>query len=491
VSGLVGNVLDHYRLVEQVGQGGMATVYRATDTRSMQDVAVKVLSPTIGSEKRFVRRFRREASLVSRLKHAHIVPVIGYGQAKGFVYIAMPFVAGDTLQDRIAKRRLTEAEAARWISQIASALEFAHRKGIIHRDIKPSNILIDKSGNARLTDFGLARMVEGSSTLTGSLLMGTPAYVSPEQARGDRLDARSDQYSLGVILYQIVTGRLPFDGESPMVMALKHIQEAVPLPRYDQPEILPEVEAVILKALAKDPARRFASAEALGQAFQMAQEGKLPPGVSLPSALTTHIAAAPVLPPRMRSTPSSRRPAATGFLVVITAAALLVAGAMALPALRQALGFGGQLPAPATATLSVPAPVTLPTATPGFTLTATPVESATCPGVRMTNFARQGSDVRWTLDNARAVPLRLANVLPGGPTDNPPVGIWLGGQALWVLPPGATPEADATLTLPPDLSLVEAGSTRQFLLRYTWEDVEAAYSLDLVFEDGCVLGTTW
>ncbi len=211
--GLVGTTLDSYRLVDQIGQGGMSTVYRAVDTRTQQEVAVKALSPTISSDKRFVRRFRREAGLLFRLRHPNIVPVTDYGEAKGVVYLVMPLVLGDTLHDRLTQQKLSVPDLSRWIGQVSDALQFAHDQGVIHRDIKPANVMISRTGNALLTDFGLARLVEGSHSLTGSMLMGTPAYVSPEQGRGQMLDARSDQYALGVILYQIAAGRLPFEGD--------------------------------------------------------------------------------------------------------------------------------------------------------------------------------------------------------------------------------------------------------------------------------------
>src|SRR3990172_6795740 len=159
----------------------------------------------------------------------------------------MPYVAGTTLFDRMARFKVSEAEAARWIGQVSSALGFAHAQGVIHRDVKPSNILIDEAGNALLTDFGLARLIEGSNTLTGSMVMGTPAYVSPEQGRGRSLDPRSDQSSLGGILYQMATGRLPFEGNSPMATVLMHMQEPVPRPGRFNPNLSPAVERVILQ----------------------------------------------------------------------------------------------------------------------------------------------------------------------------------------------------------------------------------------------------
>jgi len=187
MSSLIGRQLDHYEILAMVGRGGMATVYQAVDVRSGEEVALKVLAPGIGSDRRFIRRFRREASLVSKLRHPNIVPVLAYGESDGFVFTVMPYVAGETLYARMKGGRLSREECSRWIGQICEALTYAHEQGIIHRDIKPSNVIIDEAGIARLTDFGLARLVAGHSSLTGSMLMGTPAYVSPEQGRGEDL----------------------------------------------------------------------------------------------------------------------------------------------------------------------------------------------------------------------------------------------------------------------------------------------------------------
>jgi serine/threonine-protein kinase len=248
MSTLVGQMLEHYRLVELVGQGGMATVYRALDTRSLQDVAIKVLSSTAVGDRRFVRRFRREAGFVKNvLRHPNIVGVLDYSEVRGLVYLVMPYISGQTLYDRMTRKRVTDPEAARWIDQVAGALEFAHQKGIIHRDVKPANIIVDDAGDAHLTDFGLARMIEGSNTLTGSMLMGTPAYVAPEQGRGKRVDGRSDEYSVGVVMYQLAAGRVPFEGSSPMATVLLHIQEPVPRPSRFNPGLSQAVEKVILR----------------------------------------------------------------------------------------------------------------------------------------------------------------------------------------------------------------------------------------------------
>jgi hypothetical protein len=271
--GLVGTTLDSYRLVDQIGQGGMSTVHRAIDTRTQQEVAVKALAPTISSDKRFVRRFRREADLLFRLRHPNIVPVTDYGESKGVVYLVMPLVLGDTLSDRLIQQRISVQDLSRWVSQVSDALQFAHDQGVIHRDIKPANVMINRTGNALLTDFGLARLAEGSHSLTGSMLMGTPGYISPEQGRGQTIDARSDQYALGVILYQIAAGRLPFEGENPMSTVLMHIQEPLPPIRRFNKDVSPALERVIAKVLAKDPDDRFPNVAALNAAYQVALTG--------------------------------------------------------------------------------------------------------------------------------------------------------------------------------------------------------------------------
>lgn len=262
--------LGNYHLLEQVGRGGMATVFKAFDPGQQRYVAIKVMSPAMANEGQFSKRFRREAEVVMRLKHPHIVPVEGFGEQDGFVYLVMPLLKVGSLADRLQKGALSPTEGARIMSQVSNALQFAHDQGVVHRDVKPSNVLLDENGNALLSDFGLAQIHDASVSLTGSALLGTPAYMSPEQARGDTVDARSDQYSLGVILYQLSTGTLPFEADTPMAVLMKHINEPLPPARMKSPNVPPAVERVILKATAKLPQERFASVAEFNQAFQAA-----------------------------------------------------------------------------------------------------------------------------------------------------------------------------------------------------------------------------
>lgn len=228
------------------------------------------MSPAIAGDGQFSERFRREAEVVMRLKHPHIVPVESFGEHNGFVYLVMPLLKVGSLADRLQKGALSPDEGACIMGQISEALQFAHEQGVVHRDVKPSNILLDEHGNALLSDFGLAKIHDASVSLTGSALLGTPAYISPEQARGGPVDARSDQYSLGVILYQLSTGDLPFEADTPMAVLMKHINEPLPPPRMRRPGVPDAVERVILKATAKLPEERFASVAEFNQAFQAA-----------------------------------------------------------------------------------------------------------------------------------------------------------------------------------------------------------------------------
>ena len=264
---LKGKTLGRYKLLEDIGQGGMSTVYRARDLDRDVEVAVKVLTPYVAQEPKFRARFDREIRLQKDLEHGNVVPVLNYGEEEGVTYIVMPYYAGGTLQDRIDNDGLGLDEIGRFVAEVTGALEYAHGKGIVHRDIKPSNILLDEDGHAMLSDFGFAHVNETSHSLTGSVLIGTPAFMSPEQCRGEDVDPRSDQYSLGAVLYQLTTGRLPYDGDTPMSVVIKHINDPLPRPRYLNPHLPDVLEAVILKAMAKDPEDRYPSVGEMNLAF--------------------------------------------------------------------------------------------------------------------------------------------------------------------------------------------------------------------------------
>ena len=277
ISSIAFQTLGRYHLLEQIGQGGMATVYKAYDPAQDQEVALKVLNPALAQQEAFGDRFRREANVVVQLRHPHIVPVNDFGEENGYTYLVMPYLHAGSFADRLGDGPLTLDEAARVLDQVAGALDYAHRRGVVHRDLKPSNILINEQGDSLLADFGLARIHDTSLSLTGSAIIGTPAYISPEQARGEKVDHRSDQYSLGVILYQLSTGQLPFDDETPMAVLIKQISEPLPLPQEVNPQVPDSVQRVILKATAKDPDHRFLSVAEMNEAFQVALAHALDP----------------------------------------------------------------------------------------------------------------------------------------------------------------------------------------------------------------------
>jgi serine/threonine protein kinase len=268
---LTGKQFGHYQIVAPLGEGGMAAVYKAYQPSMERSVAVKVLPRHMSASEEFVNRFRREAKLLAQLQHPHILPVFDYGEADGYPYIVMPFVNSGTLANLLQNRQLSLPEVRRVMTQLGDALGYAHARGMIHRDIKPSNVLIDERGNCLLTDFGLARMAESSTKITSSgAVMGTPAYMSPEQGAGSNIDHRSDIYSLGIILYEMVTGRVPYTAETPVAVVFKHIQDPLPSARKLNPNLPESIELVLLKALAKNPDDRYQNAEDFVRAIQKA-----------------------------------------------------------------------------------------------------------------------------------------------------------------------------------------------------------------------------
>ncbi|HEX5505348.1 MAG TPA: serine/threonine-protein kinase, partial [Thermomicrobiales bacterium] len=278
---LVGATLGRYRVDARLGRGGMATVYRAHDPAFGRVVALKVLDPALTGDPAFVQRFLREARAIARLQHPNILPVYDVGEQDGEGYLVMQYVTGGTLRDRLrvprGARVLAPAEAAALLAPVGAALDYAHRQGVLHRDVKPTNILLTEQDHPFLADFGLAKGFDqdGVSGLTATgMMIGTPEYMSPEQGQGGALDGRSDLYSLGVVLYEALTGRTPFRGETanetPVSIVVRHVTAPPPPPRALNPALSPAVEAVLLRALAKSPDERYPTAGALFAALREA-----------------------------------------------------------------------------------------------------------------------------------------------------------------------------------------------------------------------------
>lgn len=276
--------LAKYEVLEELGRGGFAVVYKALDTSPLKrTVALKVLAPHLAQDPAFVARFMREARVAANLRHPNIVVIFEVGEDQGQYYIAMEYLDGDTLDEIIARRGALPLE---WVAgcavQIGSALDYAHPQGVIHRDVKPRNIFVNDQGHVTLVDFGLVKAVEESRlTVTGQSL-GTPEYMSPEQAQLDAsqpLDYRSDVYSFAVVLFEMCTGRAPFTGDNPSAILYKHVYEPPPRPSTLNPSLFTGVEDALLQSLAKDPNQRHQTAGALAQALQQIAQGRRPPPI--------------------------------------------------------------------------------------------------------------------------------------------------------------------------------------------------------------------
>ena len=273
-----GEKVGSYILGKQIGQGGMATVYLAHQPHLDREVALKVMHQNFLDDEGFVTRFRREAQIVAKLTHPHIVPVYDFNEHDGQPYLVMKYIQGWTLKKQLIKDPLDLEGVVRVMTAIGDALTYAHSQDILHRDIKPSNIVIDKDGVPYLTDFGLARLASsGESTMSADMLLGTPHYISPEQARGVKeLDARTDVYSLGVVLYELMVGKVPFTGDSAFSIIHDHIYTPLPPPTQVNPELPEAVEQVLFRALEKKPDDRYETANDLMSALSDAiKEGNL------------------------------------------------------------------------------------------------------------------------------------------------------------------------------------------------------------------------
>ena len=292
---LIGTVFDgRYRIIRKLGQGGMADVYLAEDQELGRRVAIKILNDRHAADDSFIERFRREAKNAAGLSHPNIVSIYDRGEAEGTYYIAMEYLDGRSLKELIVGRGPAPVKTAiDYARQILAAVGFAHKHGIVHRDIKPHNVLVGGEGRLKVTDFGIARSGASQMTEVGSII-GTAQYLSPEQARGAPVDQTSDLYSVGVVLYEMLTGQVPFTGDTPLEIAMKHLSEVPKPPSELRPDVPHDLDSIVLRALAKDPADRYASAEEMDADLKRVLEG-LPVDPETETAATAVLSGAGVL----------------------------------------------------------------------------------------------------------------------------------------------------------------------------------------------------
>jgi eukaryotic-like serine/threonine-protein kinase len=332
-------IAGRYELIELIGRGGMSSVWKAQDRLLDRMVAIKVLHEQLTQDEEYVERFRREARSVAQLSHPNIVTVIDRGEDEGRQYIVFEYVEGENLKQMIERSGpLPVRDALLLALQMARALGFAHDRGLIHRDVKPQNVLLNEDRQAKMTDFGIARSVDVEGvTITGTVL-GTSEYIAPEQARGQRVDALTDVYSLGVVLYELLTGRVPFEGENFVSIALKHVNEPAPSVLERRPDCPPRVGMAVERAMSKRAEARFASMDELVAELE-ACLAELDPS----SEEATMISRRPVAPRRRRRQPRARR-RRVGILWPIAAVAAVVAVAVLAAIGAMALQDGGGSP---------------------------------------------------------------------------------------------------------------------------------------------------
>jgi tRNA A-37 threonylcarbamoyl transferase component Bud32 len=341
---MLGERIGSYEILEVIGKGGMATVYRARQASVDRDVAIKVIRRAIAGDPEAVQRFQREARLIARLEHPHILPIYDFDGAHDPPYLVMRYLDSGTLEEIMEQGLLPHDEVAYVMRQVCSALDYAHRQGIVHRDIKPSNIMIDQQGNAFVADLGIARIAAEAGgrqiTATGAII-GTPDYMSPEQAQGrDDVDARADIYALGAMLYQMLCGEVPFTADTPMNVLMKHIHEPLPPLRQKNPSVPAEAEAVVQKAMAKDRQARYPTAVEMSQAISDALGG----GTSAEPARLREAAGTAILRSGSRrkitsagTTPSEQNRQVTALYANAAEYAALVDGVAGAEASRRAM----------------------------------------------------------------------------------------------------------------------------------------------------------
>lgn len=369
----IGEAVGPYKITSYLGQGGMATIYRAKQLTLDRDVALKVIHPALKDDQSFILRFKREASIVAKLNHPNIVPVYDFGEFEGVSYIVMRFIEGHTLKDILSDQKLGTKQILDILRPVSDALAYAHSRGVLHRDVKPSNVLIDTEGNVYLADFGLARIAHsGESTLSQEMIIGSPQYISPEQGKGEQADERSDIYSLAVVVYEMFTGRVPFAGDTPYTTILGHINDPLPLPRQYNPKMSPAVEQVIVKALAKDREKRFRTVREFIRALDNAAHGPVDdnePVAPIVIAESKPVKANPIteIISRFRNGFENRQPA--GFLIagVAILCIFLACGLGVAFLFRGSIpSLAGILPGSSAPTRTIARPVTTPTLPGGF-----------------------------------------------------------------------------------------------------------------------------
>ncbi len=485
---LTGHTLGQYELRELLGRGGMGAVYRAYQRTLKRAVAVKVLPAALAADADFVARFTREAETAASLEHPHIIPVYDYGVEGGTSYIVMRLLSGGTLADRMAQREASGAplpslgEIARLLSQLAGAFDYAHQQGVIHRDIKPSNIMFDTHGNAFLVDFGIAKLLEHTSALTATgAVLGTPLYMAPEQWRAEQPVPATDQYALGVTIYQLLTGQVPFQAPTPYGLMHKHLHETPTPPHVLRPHLPAALAASLERALSKSPGERFPSVTAFAQTFERAAagetgqdtqfltrplEGKPPVLVSTPSPLPP-----PAPPPSAAfappAAPEPGRPPGRGRALLVWGAVIVLLVALAAAGVIF-LGGGGEEKAPsATPSLTqvAAAPTESPTSAGGLTIlstdtptvppaSATPAESPTSAG----GLTILGTDTptvppaTTTVTATLAMPSATATVAPAETPTR------AGGLTILSTDTPTVPPATATATPSPTASATETPS---------------------------------
>lgn len=376
-----GATLGRYQILEPLGQGGMAVVYKAFQPALERTVALKVIRRGFADDPEFRERFQREAKAIARLTHPNIVDVFDFDEVEGQVFLAMQYLEGGTLRDRLASlagrgERMLQDQTAGVVSQVASALEYAHKRGVIHRDIKPSNVILSEEGAAVVTDFGIAKIIGGTQYTATGVGMGTPEYMSPEQGQGLPLDGRTDQYALAVMAYEMLTGSLPYTADTPFAVVLKHVRDPLPLPSRVDPGVSARAEQVLLRALAKDPAQRYPSVTEFAGELSTAIAER--PGRTLPTVISPRPGAAkatrPGAPPSTRSItlalPALTLPAFRPLTLAAAALAFLLLGGGGAAVLG---AFRGPGPSPTPLpTLAVAAATTAPPTTEPPPATAPP-----------------------------------------------------------------------------------------------------------------------